>query len=330
MKDPYVIAEAGTNHNGDINTAIKLIDVANEAGANSVKFQIIYPEGLYLPYFYKDGKYEINEVIEIRKKYMINDFDYETLANHAKELDIDFSASVFDSKSLNLLLKFDPQYIKIASCDLNNIYFLKTVAQFGIKMIISCGMSTLGEIENSVNELEKIGFNDIVLLHCVSVYPATLDIMNLSFISKLKEMFHYPIGLSDHTSNNSAAVMALVMGANYFEKHFTLDKTQEGFDHSFALEKKELTNFVNDIKNGNLAMLPVTNKLTNEEILVKKRARRSLFASRDILAGEIVKMEDILIVRPEGIMDANQFDQISEKKIARSIKKYQPFSLDYF
>jgi sialic acid synthase SpsE len=329
---PYIIAEAGTNHNGSVDVALKLVDLAKNAGANSVKFQIINPEGLYIPFIYIDGVSKPNPVIEQRKKFMLTDYEYEKVASYTKELGLDFSASVFDEKSLNLLLKFDPEYIKIASCDLNNISFLKKVAEKATEkkayIILSTGMSLLDEIEKAISELFNNGFKDIVILHCVSVYPAGLKQMNLAFIDVLKNTFQFPVGLSDHTDNSISAAIALSKGATYFEKHITLDKKQEGFDHAYASEENDFRQYISDIHNVYEALQYNQIKLKDEEINVKKRARRSLYAIRKLEKGEIIEDEDILIVRPEAILNADQVNLILGKRCKKTIMQYQPFSLN--
>ncbi len=182
MEDIHVIAEAGTNHNGNLEKAKKLVDIAKYADADSVKFQIIYPYGLYLPGDYEYGHYDIKEVLRIRTEGMLQDEEYDELGAYCREKEISFTASAFDEKGLDLLMKFNPPYIKTASCDLNNIRFLRQVAERGKKMVVSTGMSSLKDIERSMNVLARAGHSDIVLLHCVSVYPAFLEQTNLGFI----------------------------------------------------------------------------------------------------------------------------------------------------
>lgn len=324
----HIIAEAGNNHNGSLKKAKQLIDIAKKAGADSVKFQIIYPEGLYLPGKYEFGKYDIAKVIEIRKKQMLKDDDYIELASYAKEVDISLSASVFDKRGLDLLASLKPEYIKIASCDLNNIRFLRQVAEKGIKMIISTGMASLGDIEKSLNALFKANFSDIVLLHCVSVYPAKLSEMNLNFLTTLKNAFGFPVGLSDHTPNSIASCVALAKGAEFFEKHYTEDKTQEGFDHAYALEENELIQYVKDIRDSELALTTASKKIGDDERTVRKRARRSIYAARQIKQGEMLTDDNILVVRPEGVLDADQIDIVIGSRATRDIPAFQSISLD--
>ncbi len=324
----HIIAEAGTNHNGSVEKAKELIDVAIRSGADSVKFQIINPWGLYLPGEYSYGHYDIKNVIEIRESTVLSDETYRQLDQYCKISGIAFSSSVFDKEGLALLASLNPPYIKIASCDLNNIRFLKQVLETGIKVVLSTGMSSLADVEKTINELSKNGTPDIVLLHCVSVYPAITEQANLSFITTLKDTFGLEVGFSDHTGESTAACMALALGATWFEKHFTTDRTQKGFDHAYAMEEDGFTKYVTDIRAAEKALVPKSDKISEAEYYTRKRARRSLYAARDIKAGEIIKDEDVLCVRPEGIMNADDIYLIIEKKASVDIKQNQPFSLE--
>lgn len=324
----HIIAEGGTNHNGRLDYAVKLADIAKEAGADSVKFQIIYPWGLYLPGEYQYGHYDIKKVIDIRTRQQLPDEDYIKLNDYCNQIGIRFSASVFDQRGLDLLTSFDPPYLKTASCDLNNLRFLRTLAQTGRRMIVSTGMSTLQDIEKAVEAITKEGNNNLVLLHCVSVYPAKLEQSNIPFIKTLKDTFGFEVGFSDHTPTSHAALMALASGATWFEKHFTFDKTLEGFDHSHAQDATEFKNYVADIRNAEIALQPKEEKITDAERYTRKRARRSLYASRDLPAGHVITDEDVLIVRPEGIMDADQIDILVGSALKNNLKQYQAFSPD--
>lgn len=322
----HIIAEAGTNHNGSKEKAVELIKLAARAGADSVKFQIINPWGLYLPGQYSYGHYDIKKVIAIRESTVLPDDTYRALDQESQSAGIAFSASVFDEQGLDLLCSMNPPYIKIASCDLNNIRFLKQVVARGKKVVLSTGMSSLEDIEKTMNELSKSGKPDIVLLHCVSVYPAKTEQANLSFITTLKRTFGTEVGFSDHTGESIAACMALALGATWFEKHFTTDRTQEGFDHAYAMEEEGFTRYVADIRAAEVAMQPVSDKISDAERYTRKRARRSLYASRKIAAGQVIADDDVLCVRPEGIMNADDIDLIVGKKAAKDIDQYEPFS----
>ncbi|MDT3699102.1 MAG: N-acetylneuraminate synthase family protein [Thermincola sp.] len=330
MGQIHIIAEAGNNHGGDVNVGKQLVDIAAESGADSVKFQIIYPEGLYLPDFYQDGRYVHNDVFDQRIKLMLRDEDYAELAKYCAGKGIGFSASVFDKRSTDLLDKLNADYFKIASCDLNNSYLLKLVAERGKKIILSTGMSQLGEIERAVNDIYKAGNHDIVLMHCVSVYPCLTENMNLGFLGVLRKAFGLPIGLSDHTENSLAAAIAVSKGVTWLEKHFTYNRQAEGFDHAYAMEPADFKVYIQDVRMADKACERRTDKLTDAETTVKSRARRGLFAARDIGCGEKIEFSDVLIVRPEGPLEPNQIDLILNRDIKRNIKKFEPFSLDMF
>jgi sialic acid synthase SpsE len=324
----HIIAEAGTNHNGQIAKAINLANIAKNAGADSVKYQIIYPWGLYLPGNYEYGHYDIKDVIKIREDGMIPDKDYDLLAAHCKENNISFTASVFDTRGLDLLMKFDPEYIKLASCDLNNVRFIREVAERGKKLILSTGMSSLKDIEFSLEVLAKENFSDLILLHCVSVYPATLEGANINFIETLKNNFGFPVGYSDHTGTSHAACMAMTKGATWFEKHFTEDNSQKGFDHAYAMEEDGLAAYVNDLRNAEQALAPQKTKISEAEKYTRKRARRSLYAKHSLKAGTIITNDDVLVVRPENNLNADQIDLVIGQKLVKNLQQYAPFSLE--
>lgn len=328
MPPIHIIAEAGTNHNASRQTAEKLIDAAADAGADSVKFQIIYPEGLYVPKLRQNGHFEENAVIATRRAGMLADDDYRALASYSRERGIPLSASVFDRRSLDLLRELDPPYIKIASCDLNNSPLLKAAAECGKKLIVSTGMATLGEIERAVSDIVITGNHDLVLMHCVSVYPCPTHQMNLGFLQVLKAAFGFPIGLSDHTENSLAASAAAALGVTWIEKHFTLDRKSAGFDHAYAMEPAALKQFVQDVRDVTEALRPTPTKVGEAEAKVKTRARRALYAARDIAPGETLSEEDVLVVRPEGPLCPNDLPRVIGRPSRRAVQQFEPLTLD--
>lgn len=326
----HIIAEAGTNNNGDLQKAKNLVDIAKRAGADSVKFQIINTWGLYLPGKYDYGHYNIEDVIKIRQEGEMSDEEYTELSRYARKVGIGFSSSVFDPQGLKLLASLNPEYIKIASCDLNNVRFLKQVADCGIKMVVSTGMSTLADIEKAVSAITYKGFKDLVLLHCVSVYPAKLEQSNIRFINTLKKEFGFTVGFSDHTPTSHAACMALTEGATWFEKHFTESKYQNGLDHAYAMEENDLKAYVDDLRNASLALEEKDSKISDAEFYTRKRARRSLYAATNLKAGHLVTDDDVLCVRPENILQADQINLVVGHRLKSDILQYQPFTLDHF
>jgi len=325
----HVIAEAGTNHNGSLDAARRLVDLAARAGADSVKFQIIDPDELYLPGRYEFGTYDIDEVRALRRRFMLADDDYRRLADHARSRGVPFTASVFDRRGLDLLASLAPPYVKIASTDLNNVRFLRRVAEKGIRMLVSTGMSSLADIEKSLREIQRTGFSDLVLLHCVSVYPARLQDMNLGFIDTLRG-FGFPVGLSDHTESSTAACVALAKGIAYVEKHYTTDRRLEGFDHAYAAEGDAFVQYVADIRAAEEALRPREEKLTPAERTTRKRARRALYAAHDLPAGRTVQDEDVLVLRPENHMAADQIDEVIGRSLKRDVRQFEPYSADMF
>ena len=327
-KEIHIIAEAGTNHNGTVERATELIDVAYETKANSVKFQIIYPEGLYLPKFFRDERYVDNRVFLQRKKWMLSDDAYRYLALYCKEKGILFSGSVFDKRGVDLLDELDVEYIKIASCDLNNSSLLKLAAETGRKVVVSTGMATLGEIERAVADITSTGSTDLVLMHCVSLYPCPFPHMNLGFIDVLKTSFGFPVGLSDHTENSLAAAVAASKGIEYLEKHLTIDREAEGFDHSYAMEPDGLARYVADVRACEVASRLRFPKVSDAESSVKLRARRALYAARNIPAGDVLVAADVLTVRPEGPLCPNDIEWVLGKRARRMINQYESISRD--
>jgi N,N'-diacetyllegionaminate synthase len=324
----HIIAEAGTNHGGELSKAKKLVDIAKDACAHSVKFQIINPDGLYLRKLWDGDELKDNEVFNLRESQRLSDEGWKECAAYCNEKGISLSASVFVSRSLDLLDSFNPPYIKIASCDLNNHPLIEEVAERGRTIILSTGMSNLKEMEKSVKVVESAGNAKLVLLHCVSIYPSPIEMMNLDFIDTLKSNFGVEVGLSDHSESSLAAAIAVSKGVSWFEKHFTYDRGANGFDHAYAMEPNMLAQYVTDLQDCYKACQPKEIKLSETELIVRQRARRSLYAARALKQGHILTKDDILIVRPEGPLAPSQLKDLVGQTLSRDIKGYQPFNND--
>ncbi|MEM1331318.1 MAG: N-acetylneuraminate synthase family protein [Planctomycetota bacterium] len=330
MFDPsrgvHVIAEAGTNHAGRLDLGRTLVDIAARARAHSVKFQLIYPEGLYLPELPTEHGYAPNEVFERRAAMMLPDEDWERLAEYAGEKGIPFASSVFDERGIAMMDRLDAAYLKFASCDLNNSRLLKTGADTGRPIILSTGMATLGEIERAVSDVLATGNANIAVLHCVSMYPAPLAEMNLGMIATLRSAFGLPVGLSDHTEDSRAAVMAVALGARLFEKHCTYSRQADGFDHAYAMEPEMLQEYVADVQAAARAMEPARTKLRGGEQQLKPRARRGVHAARDIAEGETITQEHLTVVRPEGPLVPNDVELIIGRRASRPVRRFEALS----
>lgn len=320
----HVIAEAGNNHNGDVATGKALIDVARNAGADSVKFQMIIPEGLYVPELVTSAGREPNPIIATRRKSMLTAAQYTELRDHCRAAGIQFSASVFDREGLDLLAKLDAPYIKIASTDLNNVRLLRQAAALGRRLVVSTGLSTLQDVERAVATIAAAGNPPLVLLHCVSVYPAATRLMNLAFIDTLRDAFGVEVGLSDHTESDVVAAAAVAKGVTWIEKHFTLDRTQEGFDHGYAMEPDAFATYVRSIRDVEAALQPREHKLSEPEMNVQARARRGIYYARDVKAGETLGPDDVTVVRPPSAFGAEAIDAVVGRTITRDRSRFEP------
>lgn len=320
----HIIAEACTNHDGSEEKARELILKARDVGADSVKFQIIYPEELYVGEILTQEGWKPNPVIEQRRKCQLSDDVYRNLAEFGRGAGIAVSASIFDTHGLRLLESMDVPYIKIASCDLNNLPFLAQVASYKKMLVLSSGMAELTEIDQALETVAKHGSPKIVLMHCVSQYPTPLEYANLSMIPLLKEKFGVEIGFSDHTLGSAAATVALALGATWFEKHFTLNKSDEGFDHAHSTPPHEFAEYVNILREVEKACKLQKCKVTDAERDLSRRARRGMYAKRDLQVGEILEDDDILIVRPETVLKPEALYTVIGKKIRKSLRKFEP------
>lgn len=327
----HIIAEAGSNYNGSVSLAKQLNGVAAEAGADSVKYQIINTDALYRLGDYAYGHYKIEDIRAIRRRDELSDEQWADIREDAVAKGILFSASVFDTRGLDLLCGFDPPYIKTASCDLNNLRFLREIAARGRTMVVSTGMSTLGDIEKAVSALEKEGVTGekLVLLHCVSAYPSALKDTNLSFIQTLRGAFGTAVGFSDHTLGTEAACIAVALGATWIEKHFTTDHTLDGLDHKHAMEPPAFTAYVGAIRETEAALKPKVTKIGPAEAYTRQRARRGLYVAADLPAGHVLRNEDILIVRPESPIPADEIDMIVGRTLVSPVGANEALTLGH-
>lgn len=322
----FIIAEAGVNHNGSVELAKELIDAAKDAGADAVKFQTFKAEKVVIPDVGKaeyqkettgveESQYEMIEKLELTEN------DFKELADYAKKKDIIFLSSPFDKESVDLLDRFGVPAFKVGSGEITNFPLLRHIAKKGKLIILSTGMATLGEVERALRVIREVGVGDIVLLHCVTNYPAKMEDVNLRAIETLKHAFKLPVGFSDHTLGITVPIAAISLGAVVVEKHFTLDKNLPGPDHKASLEPEELREMVKVIKDVEKAFGDGIKKPAKEEEEIKKVARRSAVAKVDILKGTTIK-EDMLDVKRPGTGIAPKYmEMIIGKKAKEDIRK---------
>ena len=320
----FIIAEAGVNHNGSVELAKKLIDIAKEAGADAVKFQTFKAENVVIKHaekaeYQKTVKEESQ--YEMIKKLELAEEDFEELADYAKEKGILFLSSPFDKESVDLLYELDVPAFKVASGEITNFPLLKHIAKKEKPIILSTGMATLGEVEDALNVIRSEGVKDVILLHCVSNYPAAMEDVNLRAIETLKQAFKIPVGFSDHTLGITASIAAVALGACVIEKHFTLDRNLPGPDHKASLEPDELKEMVKAIKDVGTALGEGIKRPTKEEEEIKKVARRSIVAKVDIPKGAIITEEMLDVKRPGTGIDPKYLSFIIGRKTNKDIKK---------
>ena len=322
-----IIAEAGVNHNGDINLAKKLVDVAADAGADLVKFQTFNAERLATRTAPK-AEYQTKTTDEAQSQFaMLRQLElsmemHEILIAHCRSRSIGFFSTGFDIESLNYLASLGTERFKIPSGEITNLPYLCHVGAFGKPVFLSTGMATLGEIEAALELLETAGTprTQITVLHCNTEYPTPMQDVNLQAMCSIRDAFGVPVGYSDHTSGIEVPNAAVALGATVIEKHFTLDRYLPGPDNKASLEPDELTAMVSAIRNIERAMGDGIKRPTASEAKNKSIARKSLVAAKLIRAGERFTAENVTAKRPGvGIspMRWNEvMDQIAERDFA--------------
>ena len=316
-----IIAEAGVNHNGNLAMALSLIEKAKQAGADVIKFQAYVPGELVVP---GDSQYQMLNSFALEEK------DFLLLQEKCAEEKILFLASVFDEVSLALLVKLNVAAIKIPSGEITNLPLIRKAAATGRPLLISAGMSTLGEVEAAVLAAEEEGNKKIALLHCVSEYPAPLEKTNLRAIKTLRAAFKYPVGFSDHTEGYDAALLAVALGARIIEKHFTLDKNLPGPDHKLSLAPGEFHEFVRKIRSAEKALGNGRKTITAGEKAVRERAGKSLVARVDMAKGTVFSEELFALKRPGTGIPPQYLALVTGARAARFIPKDSLLQWDDF
>lgn len=315
---PYFIAEVNSSHSGDIDTAKKMCLKAKESGCNCVKFQSWSPETLY-----SRSYYDKNPIAKrIVQKFSITPKDLKDIAQYCKSIDIDFSSTPYSNEEVDFLVEeCNAPFIKIASMEINNYDFLRYIANKGIPMILSTGMADKEEVENAVKAIESVGNKQLIILHCISIYPAQPETINLKNITWLQEEFsNYPIGFSDHTLGTEVACGAIALGACVIEKHFTLDKSKMGMDNNMAIEPDEMTKLTNDCKNVFIALGTKERIVLDVEYQQRENMRRSVVASRNLSKGTVLTKKDLLLKRPGNGIPANKIDSVIGRELLNDIQ----------
>ena len=303
--EPYIIAEIGANHNGDMDLAKRLIDSAKECGADAVKFQSWTPTSFIAKEEYdRNQKYNdspkkhFGSLKEMVEKYYLRKEDHLELYHYCLKKGIDFCSSCFSRGEVDLLDELGVHFFKIASMDVNNLELIKYTASKGKPIILSTGMSTLAEVERAISTIEKQGNQKIVLLHCISIYPPKYEDIHLNNIPMLQQVFGYPVGFSDHTIGYSIPLASVVLGSCVIEKHFTLDKNLPGWDHEISANPEELEIIIKESRNIHLSLGSYRRRVSSDEEQKKLKFRRSIILNKPVKKGHIIQLEDLDFKRP--------------------------------
>ena len=324
---PFIIAEAGINHNGEIANALKMIDIAKTAGADAIKFQTFEASGIVidssLTFTYKSQGKEITEsMFEMYKRCEFSKIEWIKIKQKCDEAEILFLSTPENRSDLDLLLELGIPAIKIGSDDFTNIPLLKDYSSTGLPLIISCGMANLNEIHQTLNAIGSLKKYPTILMFTTSEYPTIPMNVNLLKLKTLAKSFpKIPLGYSDHTQGILASSLAVAFGAKVFEKHFTIDKNLPGPDHWFSADPEGLKNWVDSIRTAATMLGSEEVKATEKEEKTKILARRSIVALSDIKRGESFNQNNIGLRRPGNGLPAIMIEEIFGKKSAKKISK---------
>ena len=328
MSKVFIIAEAGVNHNGSIELAKKMIDVASEAGADAVKFQTFKAETLVSrtaskAEYQKEMTSNDETQFEMIKKLELDLPVHKELMQYCFEKKIIFLSTPFDYESIEMLNSLGMQAFKVPSGEITNLPYLRKVGALQKKIILSTGMSTVGEIEDALNILTEAGtkIDNITVLHANTEYPTPMEDVNLRAMVTIGSTFDVKFGYSDHTLGIEVDIAAVAMGASIIEKHFSLDREMEGPDHKASLEPSDLKLMVSSIRNIEVALGSSVKKVTPSESKNMCVARKSITASQKIKKGEILNEKNLAIKRPGSGISPMKWDEVIGSKAIREFKE---------
>jgi len=325
---PYVIAELSGNHNGDIDRAIELMASAKEAGADAVKLQTYTPDTMTIDcdselFLIKEGLWAGRKLHELYQEAQTPWEWHENLFDRAREIGITIFSTPFDSTAVDFLVKLNAPAFKIASFEATDTALIAAAAQAGKPMIVSTGMANLAEVSEAVSSIRQAGNSGIILLHCVSSYPAPVDDSNLRTISHLGDTFSVVPGLSDHTLGTSVSVAAIALGACVIEKHVTLRRSDGGPDAAFSLEPDELRMLVEQVREAWLAIGRVDYDRKPSESQMAS-FRRSVFVVEDVSEGEVFTTKNVRCIRPSHGLAPKHLADVLGRRASRAIARGTP------
>jgi N,N'-diacetyllegionaminate synthase len=320
----FVIAEAGVNHNGNLDMALRLVDVAAEAGVDAVKFQTFKAERVVSPTAPKAAYQRANTglsdgQLEMLRQLELTDSQHREIQRRCREREVLFLSSPFDEESVDLLVSMGVPALKIGSGEITNHGFLRYLAKQNLPLLMSTGMSSMLEVDKALAVLRRDGADSVALLHCVSNYPATPSDCSLPAIDEMRKAFCLQTGWSDHTLGSSVSLAAVARGATIIEKHLTLDRSLPGPDHAASAEPGELRALVQGIREVELSISAAAKGLCASELNTAAVSRRSIHAARTIPAGHRITREDVVMLRPGTGIPADRADEVIGRVVSRSI-----------
>lgn len=318
-----IIAEAGVNHNGRLDLALQLCDAAKEAGADVVKFQTWKTENLITRNvaqadYQEKNTGKLESQFDMLKRLELSYDDFRNIKDHCDEIGIIFASTADEPESLDFLVSLGIPFIKVGSGDIGNVSFLRYMGSKGLPVILSTGMSSLADVDISINALKDGGASDITVLHCTTNYPCPYKDVNLRAMITLRDAFHLPVGYSDHTIGRDVAVAAVALGAKIIEKHFTLDCGMEGPDHKASTEPNDFVELVNAIRNIELCLGTGIKEPTDDEKEISKVVTKRIVAKTDINLGDTFTEDNICIKRNDIGAAAHNWDDVIGKQAQRT------------
>ena len=312
---PFFIAEIGANHNGDMDLCHRLIDAAADAGVDAVKFQSWTDKSLLAAGEFAGQQELLREV----RKHQLSPEQHHMAREHCQSRGVAFCSTPFSVAEADMLSALAVPFFKIASMDINNPLLLRHVAGKKRPLVLSTGMATLGEIEQAVAIIHAEGNEDIVLLHCVSLYPPNPENVNLRNIPMLREVFDLPVGFSDHTVGVGSPLAAIALSACVIEKHFTLDKKLPGWDHAVSADPSEMSLIVREGRDIWKALGDCRRTLSNEEIEKRRAFRRSVVIRRAMKAGDVIARDDLDCKRPGSGIPPDELDHVVGRRLSQDL-----------
>jgi N,N'-diacetyllegionaminate synthase len=322
---PYFVAEIGSNHNGDMQLCRRIVDAARSCGVDAVKFQswskhslISAPEYARNP-SYSDKKKHFGSLEGMVEKYQFTPEQHREIFDYCRDREIAFLSSCFSMAEVDLLVHLGSPALKIASMDINNFVLLRYVASTKLPVLLSTGMSTMGEIEAAVTVLRDAGCGPLALLHCISIYPPRYEMINLRNIPSLQSVFGVPVGFSDHSLGTALPLAAIAIGACVIEKHFTLDKEMEGWDHAISADPGEMEIIVREGRNVYMALGSTVRTVSREELEKRKKLRRRVVIRQAMRKGAVLGLESLDFKRPGNGIHPNEVAYVTGRSLQRDV-----------